>query len=36
LLHLELRGSSAQTRATLGWQPNGPTLLTDIEHLQLD
>ena len=26
--------SSAQTRAKLGWNPTGPTLLTDLENMQ--
>lgn len=32
-MELELRGSSAQTRAKLRWNPTGPSLLTDIENM---
>jgi nucleoside-diphosphate-sugar epimerase len=30
---LELQGSSAQTRQELGWNPSGPTLLTDLGNM---
>ena len=30
---LDLRGSSAQTREKLGWNPTGPTLLTDLANM---
>jgi nucleoside-diphosphate-sugar epimerase len=30
---LDLQGSSAQTRQELGWNPTGPTLLTDLENM---
>jgi len=31
---MDLPASSAWTRATLGWQPAGPTLIADLERLQ--
>lgn len=31
---LDMPASSAQTRQTLGWQPTGPGLISDIERLQ--
>ena len=31
---LDLPASSAQTRERLGWQPTGPSLLTDLEHMR--
>jgi len=31
---LDLVGSSAQTRAALGWNPTGPTLLTDLGNMR--
>lgn len=30
---LDLQGSSAQTRQELGWNPSGPTLLTDLGNM---
>ena len=30
---LDLQGSSAQTRQELGWNPTGPTLLTDLGNM---
>jgi nucleoside-diphosphate-sugar epimerase len=30
---LDLQGSSAQTRKELGWNPTGPTLLTDLANM---
>ncbi len=30
---LDLQGSSTQTREQLGWNPTGPTLLTDLENM---
>jgi nucleoside-diphosphate-sugar epimerase len=30
---LDLRGSSAQTREKLGWNPTGPALLTDLKNM---
>ena len=30
----DARTSSAQTRATLGWNPGGPDLLTDLENMR--
>ena len=30
---LDMAASSAQTRATLGWDPQGPTLLTDLADM---
>lgn len=29
----DLRGTSAQTRAKLGWNPTGPSLITDLENM---
>jgi nucleoside-diphosphate-sugar epimerase len=31
---LELRGTSAQTRKKLGWNPTGPGLITDLEQMR--
>ena len=31
---MDLRGSSAQTREKLGWNPTGPALLTDLENMR--
>ena len=31
---MDLVASSALTRATLGWQPTGPTLIEDLEHMK--
>jgi nucleoside-diphosphate-sugar epimerase len=31
---LEIRGSSAQTRKKLGWNPTGPGLITDLEQMR--
>lgn len=31
---MDLRGSSAQTRKTLGWNPTGPDLIADLERMQ--
>lgn len=31
---LDLTASSAQTRQRLGWQPTGPSLLTDLEQMR--
>jgi nucleoside-diphosphate-sugar epimerase len=31
---LDLAASSAQTRAQLGWNPTGPTLITDLENMR--
>jgi nucleoside-diphosphate-sugar epimerase len=30
---LDLKGSSARTRAQVGWEPTGPTLLADLEDM---
>jgi hypothetical protein len=30
----DARVSSAQTRAKLGWRPNGPDLLTDLGNMR--
>jgi nucleoside-diphosphate-sugar epimerase len=32
---LDLPASSEQTRSKLGWQPTGPTMLADLERLQI-
>jgi nucleoside-diphosphate-sugar epimerase len=31
---LDLQASSAQTRETLGWNPTGPSLISDLENMQ--
>ena len=31
---MDLQGSSAQTRAKLGWNPTGPSLLTDLANMR--
>jgi nucleoside-diphosphate-sugar epimerase len=31
---LDITGSSAQTRAKLGWNPTGPGLITDLENMR--
>jgi len=31
---LDLAASSALTRKRLGWEPTGPTLITDLKHMQ--
>jgi nucleoside-diphosphate-sugar epimerase len=31
---LDLAASSAQTRAALGWNPTGPSLITDLENMR--
>ena len=31
----DMPASSAQTRAKLGWAPTGPSLIADLERLQL-
>ena len=31
---MDLRGSSAKTRKRLGWNPTGPSLLTDLENMR--
>ena len=31
---LDLRASSAQTRAKLGWRPTGPGLIADLERMR--
>lgn len=33
---MDLRASSAQTRARLGWHPTGPDLITDLEQMRYD
>jgi nucleoside-diphosphate-sugar epimerase len=33
-VQLDLRASSAQTREKLGWNPTGPSLLTDLENMR--
>ena len=30
---LDMPAASAQTRAQLGWYPNGPTLLDDLRNM---
>jgi hypothetical protein len=31
---LDLAASSAQTRKHLGWNPTGPSLITDLENMR--
>jgi hypothetical protein len=31
---LDMPASSAQTREKLGWNPTGPGLITDLEHMR--
>jgi hypothetical protein len=31
---LDIRSSSAQTQQQLGWNPNGPGLITDLENMR--
>jgi hypothetical protein len=31
---MDLASSSAQTRAALGWNPTGPSLITDLENMR--
>jgi hypothetical protein len=34
IIGMDLPASSAWTRAQLGWQPNGPGLIADIEQMK--